>query len=99
MTRASGGVRLTAACPPPGRDGGGLVCDEAVEQPGAAGALQSFLTATSRAVRGVPRHHMAADLEAQVIVVPHNRRALVAALCPVSAHRVPARRRIHSLWV
>ena len=42
---------------------------------------------------------MAADLEAHVIVVPDDSRAVVAALRPVAAGRVAARRRIHALWI
>jgi hypothetical protein len=75
------------------------VRDEAVEQPSAARALQPFLAAAPRAVRGVPGHHMAADLEAHMIVMPDDRRPVVAALCPIAAGRVFARSRIHALRV
>src|SRR4051794_16066120 len=71
---------------------------ETIEQAGAAGRLQLILAAPARAVRGVPRLHVARVLEALQVVVTDDGRA-VAALGPVAAGGVTAGRRISALRV
>src|SRR5712691_9047287 len=66
------------------------VCDEAIEQAGAAGGFQVFLTAAARAVRGVPGLHVPGVLQSGQVMVADDRRAF-AALCPVAARGVAAR--------
>src|SRR6266480_1396228 len=66
------------------------VCDEAIEQAGAAGGFQVFLAAAARAMRGVPGLHVPGVLQSGQIMVADDRRAF-AALCPVAACGVAAR--------
>ena len=61
-----------------------LVGCEAVEQAGTARALQRVLTATARAMRGVPGVHVPGVLEPGTVMVTHDGRALTA-LRPVPA--------------
>src|SRR4051812_29281861 len=51
---------------------------EAVEQAGTARALQRVLTATARAMRGVPGVHVPGVLESGAVMVTHDGRALTA---------------------
>src|SRR5207247_8395050 len=68
---------------------------EAVEEAGAARGLELILAAASRAVRRVPRLHVPRVLQALQVVMADDRRA-VAALRPVAAIGVAARRREHA---
>src|SRR5882672_10440735 len=66
-----------------------LLRGEAVEQAGAARGLELVLATAARAVRRVPRLHVARVLQALQVVVADDRRA-VAALGPVAAGGVAA---------
>src|SRR2546426_11111754 len=68
---------------------------EAVEEAGAARGLELILAAAARAVRRIPRLHVPRVLQALQVVVADDRRAL-AALRPVAAGGIAARRRVHA---
>src|SRR5262249_8943198 len=78
-------------------DAGLLTAGEAVELARAAGLDQRLLAAARAAVRGVPRLHVARVRQSLAVVVADDRRA-VAALGPVAAAGVAARRGIHAHW-
>src|SRR5437667_7944392 len=68
------------------------VCDEAIDQAGAARGFQVVLTAAARAMRGVPGLHVPGVLQSLQVMMADDRRAF-AALGPVAAGGVAARRR------
>src|SRR5437762_1008380 len=68
------------------------VCDEAIDQAGAARGFQVVLAAASRAMRGVPGLHVPGVLQSGQVMVADDRRAF-AALRPVAAGGVAARSR------
>jgi hypothetical protein len=74
------------------------VGDETVDQTGATTSFQLILTATARAMRGVPGIHVPGVLESGTVMVPHDRRTL-SALRPVPASGVATGRRVESLRV
>ena len=68
------------------------VGDETVDQAGATTSFQLILTATARAMRGVPGIHVPGVLESGTVMVAHYRRTL-SALRPV-----PARPLLYGRW-
>src|SRR6516164_10158407 len=63
--------------------------DEAVDQTGATSRLQLILTATARAMRGVPRLHVPGGFQAGAVVMTNDGRSFTA-LGPVPAGSVAA---------
>src|SRR5260370_39721290 len=80
------------------RRAGLSVGDETVDQTGATTSFQLILTATARAMRGVPGIHVPGVLESGTVMVTHDRRTL-SALRPVPASGVATGRRIQALRV
>src|SRR5436305_251667 len=74
------------------------IVHEAVEELRAARRLERLVAAAAGAVRGVPRLHVPRLLQAHPVVVADDG-GPVAALRPVPAGRVAARRRIHALRI
>src|SRR6185503_2246011 len=79
--------------------GAASVRGEAVEQAGAAGALQQLLAAAARAVGGVPRLHVARVLLQACAVVMADNGGAVRALGPVAAGGVATGGRVATLRV
>jgi len=69
--------------------------DKAVDQPGATSRFQLILTATTRAMRGVPGLHVPGGLQAGAVVMTNDGRSFTA-LGPVPASSVATGRREHS---